>query len=140
MSTRKFIFILILALTYPAIFYLAAALPLNVVGISPHTALIGFLAWVMYWLGLVLPVHVLSEQGRKWHPALSVLGSYIGSATCFVLASWHPRMYTLRVGDSIFVQNGEATPLYYRELTIEVIMFGVAVAIGLPLFLKLTKK
>jgi len=135
MSKTRVALILALALVYPAVFFLFARFDLA--GISPHTALIGAIAWSMFWLGLVVPVHILSGQGRKWHPVLSVVACYVIMGACFVAASWHPRIYMLQSGDKVYVRDGVALPLYYRELAMEVAMFGIAVAIALPIFLKL---
>ena len=138
MSKTRIALAFILALIYPAAFFLFAHF--DVVAINPHTALVGSVAWCMFWLGLVVPIHVLSGQGRKWHPALSIVGCYVISAACFVAASWRPHLYMLQTADKVYIRDGLATSLYYRELAIEVALFGLAVAIGLPIFLKLIKK
>ena len=98
---------------------------------------LGLTLGVPFWLFLVFPVYLLSEQGRRWSVWGTVILSYSIAATLYLFYAWTPSAYTLVVGGKVLVEKGVATQAYYTDMLAHIAAAGVAVMLGVPVFARL---
>jgi hypothetical protein len=100
---------------------------------------IGLSLGVPFWLLLVFPVYLLSDFGRRWSIGFTVSMSFLVIASLYIYSVWIPSSYSLEMGGKILVEKGVPTDLYYKDLWIHVLASGVAIALGVPIFVRLCR-
>jgi hypothetical protein len=100
---------------------------------------IGLCLGIPFWFFLVLPVYLLSDFGRRWSIGFTVLMCFLVVAAIYVYSVWIPSSYSLEVGGKVLVEKGVPTGLYYKDLWIHVLASGVAIALGVPIFVRLSR-